>query len=228
MFQILLVGQQADRLRQAQSLLRDMGYHPQYAKSSEEGLSVLAEQHADLVLLELSPGSDGWSFLSALRDSGDETPILAVSASREQEDLYEALRTGADDYMRLPVDETELLLRIRALLRRARIARTQELRIGSTCLYYAQLTVLFGGQTIVLPKKEFQVLFKLLSFPEKTFTRVQLMDEFWPHTSESETRTVDVHINRLRAKFRDNPDFTIQTVRGIGYRAELRKGADHV
>ena len=122
----------------------------------------------------------------------------------------------------------ELLCRLRALLRRARIARSQELLVGRTQLYYAQLSVIRGDSAVILPKKEFQVLFKLLSFPEKTFTRVQLMDEFWPHSSDSETRTVDVHINRLRSKFQNNPDFTIQTVRGIGYRAELRKGAPHV
>ncbi len=228
MFQILLVGQAADRLKRARILLQEVGYHPQYAKSSEEALSLLAEQHADLILLELSPGADGWSFLSALRDAGDETPVLAVSASSEREDLYEAFRRGVDDYMQMPPDETELLCRLRALLRRARIARSQELLVGRTQLYYAQLSVIRGDSAVILPKKEFQVLFKLLSFPEKTFTRVQLMDEFWPHSSDSETRTVDVHINRLRSKFQNNPDFTIQTVRGIGYRAELRKGAPHV
>ena len=130
-----------------------------------------------------------------------------------------SLNLGADDYMTKPVDEFEMLLRIQALLRRAQIAADRELKIGDSKLIYDSFSFHNKNEELTLPKKEFQLLFKLLSFPNKTFTRNQLMEEFWDVDSQSEERTVDVHINRLRERFKNNPDFEIVTVRGLGYKA---------
>ena len=142
-----------------------------------------------------------------------------VTAKDSREDIRKGFLTGTDDYMVKPIDEMEMLLRIQALLRRARIAAEHELVIGSTKLDYDSFTVDEKGCVSELPRKEFQLLFKLLSYPNKTFTRRQLMEEFWNSDTQSEERTVDVHINRLRERFKGNPDFEISTVRGLGYKA---------
>ena len=147
------------------------------------------------------------------------TPIFIITAKDTPQDIEQGFLAGPDDYMVKPVNETEMFLRIQALLRRAQIATERKLTVGSTELIYDSLSVMEKGKNKVLPKKEFQLLFKFLSFPNKTFTRRQLMNEFWDAASESEERTVDVHINRLRDRFRDNPDFQIITVRGLGYKA---------
>ncbi len=220
MFQILLLDQNVAICRQTGVFLERAGFHTEIATHGEQALAKLAEQHMDLILLDIP---DGWTFLDTLRSAGDETPVLALSAQQEKGTLYRSFQLGADDFMYKPPDETELLLRIRALLRRAKIAQAHSLSIGSTELHYETLTVAEKDQITILPKKEFQVLFKLLSFPDKTFTRTQLMDEFWAHGRDSELRTVDVHVNRIRARFSGNPDFEIQTVRGIGYKGVYKK-----
>jgi len=147
------------------------------------------------------------------------TPIFIITAKDTPGDIEQGFVAGTDDYMVKPVNETEMVLRIQALLRRAQIATERKLTVGGTELNYDSLSVTENGKSMVLPKKEFQLLFKFLSYPNKTFTRRQLMNEFWDAASESEERTVDVHINRLRDRFRDNPDFQIITVRGLGYKA---------
>lgn len=224
MFQLLLIDDDIAQIRQAEVFLRHAGFHTKTAANGEEALAKLAEQHIDLIILDIHmPVMDGWSFLDTLRSAGDETPVLALSAQQDKGTLYRSFQLGADDFMCKPPDETELLLRIRALLRRAKIAQAHSLTIGGTELRYEELAVVRDGNATILPKKEFQVLFKLLSFPEKTFTRAQLMDEFWAHGRDSELRTVDVHINRIRARFRENPDFAVQTVRGVGYKGVYKK-----
>lgn len=146
-------------------------------------------------------------------------PVLIITAKDSAEDVRKSFLLGTDDFMVKPVDEIEMLLRIKALLRRSKISEEQKIVVGGTELFYDSFSVIRNGNATVLPRKEFQILFKLLSFPGKTFTRQNLMEEFWSMDSDSEARTVDVHINRLRERFKDNPDFSIVTVRGLGYKA---------
>lgn len=221
MFTILIVEDNKNTSRLMEVVLTQNGYDTLCAYNGAEALDVMDTNHVDLILLDIMmPVMDGYEFAKILRDSGSDIPILMITAKDSREDLKKGFLTGTDDYMTKPVDETEMLLRIQALLRRAKIATDHELVIGSTTLDYDSFTVKQAGlEDMVLPRKEFQVLFKFLSFPNKTFTRMQLMEEFWDIESQSEERTVDVHINRLRDRFKDNPDFEIVTVRGLGYKA---------
>jgi DNA-binding response OmpR family regulator len=171
----------------------------------------------------MMPRMDGYEFTNTLRRAGNTIPILMVTARQTQDDKKRGFIIGADDYMVKPVDEEEMLLRIAALLRRAKIANDRKIVIGKTVLDYDAFTVSDGGTPVILPQKEFLLLYLMLSYPGKIFTRRQLMDEIWDMESESDERTVDVHINRLRDKFRDNTDFTIITMRGLGYKAVKRE-----
>ena len=186
-------------------------------------MEVLDRKHVDLIILDIMmPEMDGYQFLSQLRESGSTLPVLMVSAKQTLPDKKRGFLLGVDDYMTKPVEEEEMLLRVAALLRRSKIATERRLVVGSTELIYDSLTVRSDGVSMELPKKEFLLLFKLLSYPNKTFTRRQLMDEIWDLDSESDEHTVNVHINRLRDRFRDNQDFAILTVRGLGYKAVKR------
>lgn len=158
-------------------------------------------------------------FLSQLRGSGFDFPVLIVTAKQALPDKKQGLRLGADDYMTKPADEEEMLLRIAALLRRAQAITDRKLTVGAFTLVYDNFSLEREGEVTVLPKREFLLLYKLLSNLNKTFTRRQLMDEIWDMDSESDEHTVVVHVNRLRERFRDNPDFEIVTIRGLGYKA---------
>ena len=164
-----------------------------------------------------------FQFTETLRQSGCNIPILMVTAKQSPVDKRKGFIIGTDDYMTKPVDEEEMVLRVGALLRRSRIVSERKLTIGSTSLLYDSFTVNTPEGTCELPQKEFLLLFKLLSYPNKIFTRRQLMDEIWDMDSESDERTVDVHISRLRDRYRQNPDFQIITVRGLGYKAVYLK-----
>lgn len=223
MFTILVAEDNRNTARLMEVVLSQNGYQSVWAKDGEEALELLDKTHIDLILLDIMmPRMDGYEFTKILRESGSRIPILMVTAKDSPDDIHKGFLTGTDDYMTKPVDEFEMILRIQALLRRAQIAAERELVIGDSKLVYDSFSVIFQNEEITLPKKEFQLLFKLLSFPNKTFTRTQLMEEFWDADSQSEERTVDVHINRLRERFKDNPDFEIITVRGLGYKA-IRK-----
>lgn len=220
MFNILIVDDQPNIRRLYEYTLEKNGYRPFTAANGEEALAVLDRQHIDLVILDvMMPVLDGYGCLKALRDGGSSVPVLIITARDSAEDVRKSFLLGTDDFMVKPVDEIEMLLRIKALLRRSKISEEQRIVVGGTELVYDSFSVIRGGVTVVLPRKEFQILFKLLSFPGKTFTRQNLMEEFWSMDSDSEARTVDVHINRLRERFKDNPDFSIVTVRGLGYKA---------
>lgn len=226
MFNILVADDQANIRRLYEVTLERAGYRAFAAADGEEALRVLGQQHIDLVILDvMMPKLDGYGCLKAMRESGINTPVLMITARDSSEDLRRSFMLGSDDFLTKPVDETEMLLRIKAILRRSKISEEQRLTVGGTVLDYGSFSVICGGETVVLPRKEFQILFKLLSFPDKTFTRQSIMDEFWDMGSDSEARTVDVHINRLRERFRDNADFEIVTVRGLGYKAVRRGGA---
>lgn len=223
MFTILIAEDNANTARLMEVVLNQNGYDTLRAKDGVEALDVLESNHVDLILLDIMmPNMDGYEFTKILRESGSQIPILMVTAKDSQEDIRKGFLTGTDDYMVKPVDEMEMLLRIQALLRRAKIASDHMLKIGNTTLNYDSFSVIEGDNEMILPKKEFQLLFKLLSFPNKTFTRHQLMDEFWDLDSQSEERTVDVHINRLRDRFKNSNDFEIITVRGLGYKASKK------
>lgn len=220
MFNILVVDDQVHIRRLYEYTLEKNGYHPYTAGDGAEALRLMESTHIDLVILDLMmPTMDGYTFLKTMRDGGSNIPVLIITARDSAEDIRKSFTLGTDDYMIKPVDEVEMILRVRALLRRAKISEEQRITIGGTTLIYDSFTVIQNGTEIQLPKKEFQILFKLLSFPNKTFTRANLMEEFWDMDSESEARTVDVHINRLRDRLKDNKDFEIVTVRGLGYKA---------
>ena len=166
---------------------------------------------------------NGFEFAKNLRQGGSELPLLMVTARQTQRDKREGFLAGTDDYMTKPVDEEELLLRISALLRRSKIAAEKRIVVGDTELDYNCMTVGEKGVRSDLPQKEFLLLFKLLSYPGQIFTRRQLMDEIWNLDCDTDERTVDVHINRLRDRYRKSEDFEIVTVRGLGYKAVCKK-----
>ena len=229
MFNILIADDQPNIRRLYEYTLEKNGYRPFTAANGEEALEILAEHHIDLVVLDvMMPEMDGFDCLKAIREGGLSVPVLIITAKDSAEDVRKSFLLGTDDYMVKPVDEIEMLLRIKALLRRSRISEEQRIRIGQTELVYDSFSVIKDGVATVLPRKEFQILFKLLSFPGKTFTRRNLMDEFWSMDSDSEARTVDVHINRLRERFRQNDDFSIITVRGLGYKAVKLSSEDNL
>lgn len=165
------------------------------------------------------PGMDGYALIRHLRNSGYSMPILIITAKERFEDKQKGFQTGTDDYMVKPIDVNEMVLRVGALLKRAKIATERRTVCGRTVLDYDALTVFADGQETLLPQKEFYLLYKLLSYPNKIFTRQQLMDEIWGIDSTTDERTVDVHVNRLRDRFRSCEDFHILTVRGLGYKA---------
>ncbi len=224
MFNIMIVEDDANQRKLMQSVLEQYGYNVTLAEDGIAALETLDKKHVDLIILDIMmPKMDGFEFTSTLRQSGCNIPILMVSAKQSPVDKRKGFIIGTDDYMTKPVDEEEMVLRVGALLRRSKIANERKLTLGSTTLYYDSLSVVSGNDTQELPQKEFLLLFKLLSYPNKIFTRRQLMDEIWDMESESDERTVDVHVSRLREKFRGSKDFEIVTVRGLGYKAVYSK-----
>ncbi len=220
MFKILLAEDDGGAARLMLDTLADAGYETLLARDGLQALELVSQRHVDLLVLDLMlPRLDGFAALTQLRRAGAALPVLVLSAREAQADKRRTLRLGADDYMVKPADEEELLLRIAALLRRAQAARARRLQVGSTTLFYDDLAVEWDGRRTELPRKEFLLLYKLLSCPDKTFTRRQLMDEVWDMDTDSDEHTVNVHINRLRDKFGENRDFAIVTVRGLGYKA---------
>ena len=220
MFNVLIVEDDKKLNNLIRTTLVKNGYNVYTAENGNEGIDVFDNNYVDLVVSDIMmPGLDGYGFARAIRERNVNIPILFVSAKDKYEDKQQGFQIGIDDYMVKPLDINELLLRVSALLRRAQIANDRRLTVGSTVLDYDTMTVTVDGEEILLPQKEFNILFKLLSFPNKIFTRTQLMDEFWGLYSESLERTVDVHITRLRDKFKSSTDFEIVTVRGLGYKA---------
>lgn len=204
-------------------VLRAKEYETLSAFNGEEALEIMAKKQIDLLLSDIMmPCMNGYALTKAVREFYPELPILMISAKESYEDKRYGFLAGTDDYMVKPVDLNEMLLRINALLRRAKSVNERKLQIGTTTLDLDTYSVSFSDKTIELPKKEFLILYKLMSCSDRTFTRRQLMDEFWEYDSDSEERTVDVHINRIRDKLKDCNDIEITTVRGLGYRG-IRK-----
>ena len=220
MFNILVVEDDTNSRRLMCTVLEQYGYNAIPAIDGIDALDVLDKKHIDLIVLDIMmPRMDGFEFTDTLRRSGCNLPILMVSAKMSPVDKRKGFIIGTDDYMTKPIDEEEMVLRVGALLRRSKIASERKITVGNTVLVYDSFTVESNGKKYELPQKEFMLLFKLLSYQNKIFTRRQLMDEIWDMDSESDERTVDVHISRLRDRFKYNQDFEIITVRGLGYKA---------
>ena len=220
MFHILVVDDDKNTRRLLRAVLEAEHYTVTTACDGEEALAVLDREHIDLAILDIMmPHMDGYEFTSLLRAEQNDLPILMVTAKQLPEDKKRGFLVGTDDYMTKPIDEEEMLLRIRALLRRAKIVSEQKIEIGNVVLDYSDMSVTRNGESQMRPQKEFLLLFKLLSYPGKTFTRIQLMDEIWGNESESGWETVTVHIGRLRKRFEGWEEFEIQSVRGLGYKA---------
>ena len=220
MFQIMVVDDDKNTRMLLKAVLEAENYTVFTAENGEDALSVMDANHIDLVVLDIMmPKMDGYTFTKALRESNNNLPILMVSAKQLPSDKKHGFLVGTDDYMTKPIDEEEMLWRIKALLRRARIASERRIVVGNVILDYDSLTVSRNGEVQELPQKEFMLLYKLLSYPGKIFTRIQLMDEIWGADSETGWETVKVHVGRLRKRFDGWDEFEIVSVRGLGYKA---------
>ena len=220
MFHILVVDDDKNTRRLMRAVLEADGCTVTTAEDGIAALAAMDREHIDLVVLDvMMPNMDGYAFCSALRAAQSDLPVLMVSAKQLPEDRKKGFLAGTDDFMTKPVDTEEMLLRIRALLRRARIVSERRIQLGDVTLDYDSLTVSRPGETVTLPQKEFLLLYKLLSYPGKIFTRIQLMDEIWGAESDSGWETVTVHIGRLRRHFERWGEFEIVSVRGLGYKA---------
>ena len=220
MFQIMVVDDDKNTRMFLKAVLEAENYSVLTAENGEDALCCMDKSHVDLVILDIMmPKMDGYQFTKALREANNNLPILMVSAKQLPSDKKHGFMVGTDDYMTKPIDEEEMLWRIKALLRRARIASERRIVVGDVVLDYDSLTVSRKGETQELPQKEFMLLYKLLSYPGKIFTRIQLMDEIWGAESESGWETVTVHIGRLRKRLEGWHEFEIVSVRGLGYKA---------
>lgn len=220
MFNILVVEDNLDLRELFVTTINNAGYRAFGATDGLDALNLMDNTHIDLIVADIMmPKMSGYELTKELGSLGNSIPILMVTAKDDYDSLQKGFSFGADDYMIKPVNVNELLLRIQALLRRARINSEKKIVIGSTIIDYESMTVKYNDDDIVLPLKEFNLLFKLLSFPGKIFTRQQLMDEIWGMDSETDDRTINTHINRLRDRFSNNQDFEIVTIRGLGYKA---------
>lgn len=220
MFQILVVDDDRNTRLLLKAVLQAENYTVFTAENGEDALEVMDKEHIDLVVLDvMMPKMDGLEFTRILRQTDNNLPILMVSARQLPADKRQGFLVGTDDYITKPIDEVEMLLRIKALLRRARIVSERRIVLGDVVLDYDSFTVSRGAERQELPQKEFLLLYKLLSYPGKIFTRIQLMDEIWGADSDTGWETVTVHIGRLRKRFELWPEFEIVSVRGLGYKA---------
>ncbi len=221
MFKILIAEDDSDLRDLFKRMLIQNGYAVLGVTNGQEALDALDKEYFDLIISDIMmPVLDGYELVRSLRDAGNNIPVLTITAKDAFDDMRMGFLSGMDDYMVKPINLNEMLLRVGALLRRAQIINDRRLVIGSTVMECDSLTVHSNGESMILPQKEFMILYKMASFPGKIFTRQQFMDEIWGYETESDTHTVDVHIGRLREKFKNNPDFRIVTIRGIGYKVE--------
>lgn len=219
MNRILIVEDDVELRQLFARVLEKNGYQVETAENGAEALKILGRGYVDLIISDIMmPVMDGNALVRALREDGVKTPVLMITAKSTLDDMREGFLSGTDDYMVKPVNVNEMVLRVGALLRRARMLSERRQRIGETLLECDSLTVSRAGQSMVLPQKEFMLLYKMAAYPGKIFTRQQLMDEIWGYNAEVDSHTVDVHIGRLRERFKDNPDFKIVTMRGVGYK----------
>lgn len=216
----ILIAEDDRELRQLFShVLTKNGYAVKGVSNGQEALDALDGEYYDLIISDIMmPVMDGYELVRQLREAGDKAPVLMITAKDAFDDMRVGFQSGTDDYMVKPVNVNEMVLRVGALLRRAQMINERRQVIGDTVLECDSLTVTTGKESFILPQKEFMLLYKMASYPGRIFTRQQLMDEIWGYSSESDPHTVDVHIGRLRDRFRNSPDFKIVTMRGVGYK----------
>ena len=220
MFHILVIDDDKNTRLFLRATLESNGYTVSTAQNGEEALEVMSKEHVDLAVVDIMmPKMNGYEFTSTLRECDNNMPIFMISAKQLPTDKHKGFDAGIDDYMAKPIEQGEFIYRIKALLRRAKIANERKIIIGDVVLDYDSLTVTRGDEVQELPQKEFMLLYKLLSYPGKIFTRIQLMDEIWGTESETGWETVTVHIGRLRRRFDGWSEFEIESVRGLGYKA---------
>ena len=219
MFRILIAEDDRELRQLFQHVLTKNGYTVDGVSNGEEALTAMETGYYDMIISDIMmPKMDGYSLVRAIRDAGNAVPILIITAKDAFDDMRQGFLSGSDDYMVKPINVNEMVLRVGALLRRAQMISERRQVIGNTVLECDSLTVRSNGEVAVLPQKEFMLLYKMASFPGRIFTRQQLMDDIWGYDSDTDTHTVDVHIGRLRERFRDNEDFKIVTLRGVGYK----------
>lgn len=216
----ILIAEDDRELRQLFAhVLTKNGYTVKGVSNGQEALDAMENDFFDLIISDIMmPVMDGYDLVRSIRDSGDKTPVMMITAKDAFDDMRLGFLAGTDDYMVKPINVNEMVLRVNALLRRAQMINDRRLTIGNTEMILDSLTVTAGNESMILPQKEFMLLYKLASYPGRIFTRNQLMDEIWGYDSGSDTHTVDVHVGRLRDRFRDNEDFKIVTMRGVGYK----------
>ncbi len=220
MFKILIAEDDVELRQLFTKVLTKNGYTVVGADNGKQALDIVDREYVDLIVSDIMmPVMDGYELASTLREGGSQTPILMITAKEDFDDMRLGFLSGTDDYMVKPVNVNEMVLRIGALLRRSQMINERKQVIGSTVLEYDSLTVTTNGVSMVLPQKEFMILYKLCSFPGRIFTRQQLMDDIWGYDTDTDVHTVEVHIGRLRERLRQNPDFQIVTIRGLGYKA---------
>lgn len=219
MLKILIAEDDRELRRLFAHVLIKNGYSVKEVTNGKEALDALDAEYFDLIISDIMmPVMDGYELVRLLREAGNSTPILMITAKDAFDDMQKGFVSGTDDYMVKPVNVNEMLLRVQALLRRAQMISDRKVTLGNTVIECDSFTVTSNAGSIILPQKEFMLLYKLTSYPGRIFTRQQLMDDIWGYDSESDTHTVDVHIGRLRERFKDNADFKIVTMRGIGYK----------
>ena len=219
MFKILIAEDDRELRQLFQHVLTKNGYAVTGVSNGEEAMDAIDAGYYDLIISDIMmPKMDGYQLVRALREAGLTIPVMMITAKDAFDDMRMGFLSGSDDYMVKPVNVNEMVLRVGALLRRAQLANERRQVIGNTVLECDSLSVHSGKETMTLPQKEFMLLYKMVSFPGRIFTRQQLMDDIWGYSSETDTHTVDVHIGRLRERFKDNPDFKIVTMRGVGYK----------
>ena len=224
MFRILVVEDDKNLRKLITTYLKKNEYITYEATNGLEALDIMDTNYIDLIISDIMMKEmDGYELTKSLRDANYTIPILLVTAKSTIADKKEGFLLGADDYMVKPINMEELLLRVKVLLRRANAANEQKLIIGNLIIDYKQMSVLYKGKNYQLAQKEFQLLYKLLSTPDTIFTRQELIEEIWGLDSESDFRTVDVHIKRIREKLNNVKEFEIVTIRGIGYKAIIKK-----
>ena len=219
MFRILIVEDDTELCQLFSHVLEKNGYHTRMVSNGQEALDALAEEYVDLIISDIMmPVMDGYELVRSLRKKSVMTPVLMITARDAFDDMRLGFLSGTDDYMVKPINVSEMVLRVGALLRRVQMMNEHRQVIGETVMECDSLTVTRGETSMLLLQKEFMLLYKMASFPGRIFTRQQLMDDIWGYDSSTDTHTVDVHIARLRERFRDNPDFKIVTMRGVGYK----------
>ena len=216
----ILIAEDDRELRQLFGhVLTKNGYAVREVSDGQEALGAMRTDYFDLIISDIMmPRVDGYELVRRLREEGTRTPVLMITARDGFVDMSAGFQAGTDDYMVKPIHVGEMVLRVQALLRRAKMVGDRQQSIGATVLEYDSLTVFWGEESVTLPQKEFMLLYKMASYPGRIFTRQQLMDEIWGFASESDTHTVEVHIGRLRERLRDNTDLKIVTIRGVGYK----------